>query len=231
MIGSAEIAHFPSLPDAVAFHRKELSVILGLYGRMVAAGLWRDYGISMLRDAAVFAPCYVALDWASYIAPLGDFNLTPWNPQPALAIAWMYLAGPRHLPAVALSVFVAEALVRGLPAGVGMTVLTATALAGGYAATAWALRSPLALRPDLRSTRDLTLFVAASIGAGFAALGAFSDFFGLRLFGILMPAAMAISSIAALSLMPVLVLRTRPAFLFGAAPSAGAGVEPRPALP
>ena len=55
MIGSAEIAPFPSLPDAVAFHRTELSVILGLYGRMVAAGLWRDYGISMLRDAAVFS--------------------------------------------------------------------------------------------------------------------------------------------------------------------------------
>ena len=55
MIGSAEIALFPSLPDPVAFHRKELSVILQLYGRMVAAGFWRDYGISMLRDAAVFA--------------------------------------------------------------------------------------------------------------------------------------------------------------------------------
>jgi hypothetical protein len=52
---SAEIAPFPSLPDTVAFSRTELSVILGLYGRMVAAGLWRDYGISMLRDAAVFA--------------------------------------------------------------------------------------------------------------------------------------------------------------------------------
>ena len=55
MIGSAEIAPFPSLPDAVAFQRKELSIILGLYGRMVAAGLWRDYGISMLRDVAVFS--------------------------------------------------------------------------------------------------------------------------------------------------------------------------------
>ncbi len=55
MIGSAEIAPFPSLSDTVAFHRRELSVILGLYGRMVAAGLWRDYGISMLRDVAVFA--------------------------------------------------------------------------------------------------------------------------------------------------------------------------------
>ncbi|WP_375260073.1 DUF2794 domain-containing protein [Citreimonas sp.] len=39
----------------VSFHRTELSVILSLYGRMVAAGEWRDYGISSLRDAAVFS--------------------------------------------------------------------------------------------------------------------------------------------------------------------------------
>ena len=39
----------------VAFHRTELSVILSLYGRMVAAGEWRDYGISCLREVAVFS--------------------------------------------------------------------------------------------------------------------------------------------------------------------------------
>ncbi len=39
----------------VAFDRRELSVILGLYGRMVAAGEWRDYGISSLRDCAIFS--------------------------------------------------------------------------------------------------------------------------------------------------------------------------------
>jgi hypothetical protein len=55
MVHSAEIAPFPIQPDRVAFDRRELSVILGLYGRMVAAGFWRDYGISMLRDAAIFA--------------------------------------------------------------------------------------------------------------------------------------------------------------------------------
>jgi hypothetical protein len=43
------------LDDEVAFDRRELAVILSLYGRMVAAGEWRDYGISCLRDAAVFA--------------------------------------------------------------------------------------------------------------------------------------------------------------------------------
>ena len=39
----------------VAFHKRELSHILSLYGRMVAAGEWRDYGISSLRDMAVFS--------------------------------------------------------------------------------------------------------------------------------------------------------------------------------
>jgi hypothetical protein len=42
-------------PEQVAFHRTELSPILSLYGRMVAAGEWRDYGISCLREVAVFS--------------------------------------------------------------------------------------------------------------------------------------------------------------------------------
>ena len=42
-------------PEQVAFDRKELGVILGLYGQMVAAGEWRDYGLSHLRDVAVFS--------------------------------------------------------------------------------------------------------------------------------------------------------------------------------
>lgn len=55
MIGGSGITPFPVASEAVAFQRSELSVILGLYGRMVAAGQWRDYGISMLRDVAVFS--------------------------------------------------------------------------------------------------------------------------------------------------------------------------------
>ena len=42
-------------PEQTAFDRRELNVILGLYGRMVAAGEWRDYGLSHLRDVAVFS--------------------------------------------------------------------------------------------------------------------------------------------------------------------------------
>ena len=42
-------------PEQVVFHRLELGQIMTLYGQMVAAGEWRDYGISMLRDVAVFS--------------------------------------------------------------------------------------------------------------------------------------------------------------------------------
>lgn len=41
--------------ETVNFHRTELSLILSLYGRMVAAGEWRDYGISGLREVAIFS--------------------------------------------------------------------------------------------------------------------------------------------------------------------------------
>lgn len=41
--------------DAVVFTRDELSRILGLYGQFVAAGVWRDYAIDHLKDAAVFS--------------------------------------------------------------------------------------------------------------------------------------------------------------------------------
>ena len=43
------------LPVQIGFDRAELSRILDLYGRMVAAGHWRDYAIELGREAAVFS--------------------------------------------------------------------------------------------------------------------------------------------------------------------------------
>ncbi len=39
----------------VGFERQELQRILDLYGRMVAAGEWRDYAMDFTKDVAVFA--------------------------------------------------------------------------------------------------------------------------------------------------------------------------------
>jgi hypothetical protein len=51
-----EVMPFRRLANAqTGFDRIELARILDLYGRMVAAGHWRDYAIELGRDAAIFS--------------------------------------------------------------------------------------------------------------------------------------------------------------------------------
>ena len=49
------IAPFPRQVLQVGFERAELARILDLYGRMVAAGHWKDYAMDFARDVAVFS--------------------------------------------------------------------------------------------------------------------------------------------------------------------------------
>jgi hypothetical protein len=43
------------IPAIVAFERRELALILSVYGRKVASGDWRDYAMDFLKDRAVFS--------------------------------------------------------------------------------------------------------------------------------------------------------------------------------
>jgi len=55
---SSQLARNGSFGGQVAqvrFERTELDRILALYGRMVAAGEWRDYAIDFLGDVAAFS--------------------------------------------------------------------------------------------------------------------------------------------------------------------------------
>jgi hypothetical protein len=52
------VAPFPHARDRrliASFDRREINRILDLYGRMVAAGHWRDYAMSFAPEVAVFA--------------------------------------------------------------------------------------------------------------------------------------------------------------------------------
>ncbi len=51
--GDTTAAHDPGA--IIAFNRHELSAIMAVYGRKVAAGEWRDYALDMTRDKAVFS--------------------------------------------------------------------------------------------------------------------------------------------------------------------------------
>ncbi|QUL38251.1 DUF2794 domain-containing protein [Erythrobacter sp. JK5] len=53
---SGQVVAFPGrASDQVGFEREELQRILDLYGRMVAAGQWRDYAMDFDQYAATFA--------------------------------------------------------------------------------------------------------------------------------------------------------------------------------
>ena len=45
----------PAVLPQIVFDRPELNRILNLYGRMVAAGEWRDYALDFLEEVAVFS--------------------------------------------------------------------------------------------------------------------------------------------------------------------------------
>ena len=45
----------PASVPQIVFDRLELGRILTVYGRMVAAGEWRDYALDFLEDVAVFS--------------------------------------------------------------------------------------------------------------------------------------------------------------------------------
>ncbi|AZI37380.1 DUF2794 domain-containing protein [Caenibius tardaugens] len=53
--GPSVIAFPGRMPLQIGFERIELNRILDLYGRMVAAGQWRDYAMDFEKDAALFS--------------------------------------------------------------------------------------------------------------------------------------------------------------------------------
>src|SRR5688572_25420704 len=101
-----------------------------------------------------FGAAYVALDWLSFIHPLQQYGITPWNPQAALAIALLALGGQRWLPILVAAIVFAEWGVRGAPAGWPGTLLLATVLALGYAAIAHVLSSRYRIHPAVARRGD-----------------------------------------------------------------------------
>jgi two-component system, LuxR family, sensor kinase FixL len=121
--------------------------------------------------AGGFVAAYVAADWVSYIHPMQESGITPWNPQPALAIALLMLAGQRAVPLVFIATLAAEWLVRGIAGGWPSALLVAAVLSLGYAAIAHALTHRFAISPALTGSRDTWRLVAV-VAAGALVTGA-----------------------------------------------------------
>jgi signal transduction histidine kinase len=103
----------------------------------------------------------------SYIHPTQTLGITPWNPQPALAIALLLVRGQRWLPVVLAAALGAEVLVRGAPAPWLAPLIVSCVLALGYAAVARALASSFAIRRSLDDVRDVVRLIGVVVAGAF----------------------------------------------------------------
>ena len=87
-----------------------------------------------------FIALYVLFDWATYIDPLYGLNITPWNPDPALGLVFWLLHGWRAALPWYVALMLGEWLVRGMPAGLPLSLLLSLWLVVGYGMLGVALR-------------------------------------------------------------------------------------------
>jgi signal transduction histidine kinase len=110
---------------------------------------------------ALYILLYVALEWVSYIDPLGPLGITPWNPPPGLSLFLLLRFGLRMTPWLFVATFCAEMLVRDVPAPWPVIVAACALLTVGYASMAALLRGPLRFNDELATLRDATVFSGA----------------------------------------------------------------------
>lgn len=107
----------------------------------------------------------------SYVQPVLQLGITPWNPQAGLMVALLVVRGPRWAPLAVAAPFLAELIVRNSPAPTLLLLASSIWIGCCYAALGSALRR-LGGEDDYRSVRAAGgLAVGAAIASLFVAAG------------------------------------------------------------
>ena len=131
-----------------------------------------------LLAVAGYLALFLLVDWASFIRPLQGLNITPWNPQPALAVALM-LVSRRLWWLVLMALASAEIVVRGVPEQALTVLASAAALTLIYLAMAGAMARLMARPPgegwhfaDVRQgVAFLGVIAVGALASGLAYIG------------------------------------------------------------
>jgi two-component system, LuxR family, sensor kinase FixL len=113
--------------------------------------------------AALYVVAYVALDWVSYIHPLGQLAITPWNPPPGLSLFLLLRHGLRYWPALFVASVAADFVVRGVSPPPVLALVSPLLLASAYTAVGALLAGPLGVGRSLASLRDINRFAAVAV--------------------------------------------------------------------
>ena len=139
--------------------------------RTGAFRLWAHQFWPAVTISISFVFLYLTLEWWSLTNELFGVGITPWNPSAGLALALLFLSGPRSFWLIALAELISAAVLRPVPASPAIALLTAFIVAGGYAGSA-AMARRIGFRPTFDRASDLPkFFLAASVAAALSATG------------------------------------------------------------
>jgi two-component system sensor kinase FixL len=133
-----------------------------------AAARTPERGHPGLARAALFFAGYLALAWISFVYPMRGLNITPWNPQTALAVALLFVHAGAW-PMVWAAAAFAEAFIGIERMQFAALVISTGALTAGYAATAMALRRWLVGDLPVIDRRSALVFLALAGGGALIA--------------------------------------------------------------
>ena len=161
-----------------------------------------------------FLAAFVALDWVSFFHPMSGLDITPWNPQAALAVAFL-LRSRRGVWLVWLAILCADRLVR-TNSGVLESLLSAAIQTAGYFLVAAGLARWVGVSLKLSTRAELVRFLAV-IAVG-ALVSAALHVAGLLLFGFPQPSRVPIAiyrawigdGVGLVVMLPILLLLTDP---------------------
>ena len=155
----------------------------GLRDRMPESW-FSSYAIS----AILYVVSYVALDRISFLHPFSEVGITPWDPPQGLTLAVLLRYGLRFAPVVPVAVFIAEILVRHVPAPwlpMLPTLTSALITAGGYVGAAWLLLRVVKINPNLRRQDDVVRLLIVSLCAAFlVAFGTAGNFLAFHMIAL-----------------------------------------------
>lgn len=114
--------------------------------------------------AAGYLAVYIILDWLSWIQPYGGLDITPWNPPPALTLAYLLRRGLRFAPLSYLAAILSDGIVRHFAAPILPTLAADFIECSGYVAAAWILTKLWPIDPRLPNMRDVERLLAVTFG-------------------------------------------------------------------
>lgn len=127
--------------------------------------------MNKFTKALVFSFVLIALDKLSYIHPIGDLNITPWNPPAALDVLFLYWAGAAWMAWLYITLGFSDVLVRDITFFTPAVVLGNAVLVACYASIAFCFRFLLKKRSQIHERNQLLkLGFVLVVGAATTAL-------------------------------------------------------------